>query len=153
VSCCIYSDLRAVEVDRSIERVRVMVGRHGEAIRCDPNAKSHGKRPLNARRLQRKQTTLKSVNITHACEMRGSRWRTDASLSNFLCDGEIDCWHGRMMRIRGVSTRRAHDPAGFKPDAVSASRLGCLRCSNPLSPKWPFLDAVTTREYCYVFRR
>ena len=42
------------------------------------------KRPRNARRLQRKQTTLKSVNILHACEMRGSLSRTDVNLSNFL---------------------------------------------------------------------
>jgi len=53
-------------------------------ISCDPNAKPHGKRPLNARRLQRKQTTRKSVNTMRACETRGSRSRTDANLSNFL---------------------------------------------------------------------
>ena len=64
-----------------------MPSRDGEAIRCDLNATPHGKRPLNARRLQKKQikqATLKSANTTRACEMRGSRWPTDASLLHFL---------------------------------------------------------------------
>src|SRR5262249_4230642 len=77
------SESRCRSHDRNIENVRVMAGRHGEVSRCDPNATRHGKRPLNARRLQRKQTTLKSVNILHACETPGSRSRTDASLLNF----------------------------------------------------------------------
>jgi hypothetical protein len=64
--------------------MKVMGGRYGKAIRCDRNATPHGKRLLSARRLQRKQTTLKSGNILHACEMRGSRSRTEVNLSNFL---------------------------------------------------------------------
>jgi len=76
-------EARCRDYGHSIESVRVKGGPTGESNRCDPNATRHGKRPLSARCLQRKQTTLKSANIMCVCETPGSRSRTDASLLNF----------------------------------------------------------------------
>src|SRR5262249_15754002 len=64
----------------SIESVRG--GPTGGSNRCDPNATRHGKRPLSARCLQRKQTALKSANIMCVCKTPGSRSRIDARLLN-----------------------------------------------------------------------
>ena len=62
----------------------VMVGRHtGNPQMRSKRQTAWDPRPLSARRLQRKQTIPKSANIMHACGMRGSRWRTDASFTVF----------------------------------------------------------------------
>jgi hypothetical protein len=46
-----------------------------EKTRCDPRAKSHGKRPPSVQRWRRKQTTHKSANIMHACFAKS--WRRE----------------------------------------------------------------------------
>jgi len=96
---------------RSIESVRVKGGPTGESNRCDPNATRPGKRPLSARYLQRKQTTLKSTNIMCVCETPGLRSRTDASLLNFPMWRRNSLTH-QAPRSRAESCGGA--PAGFR---------------------------------------
>jgi hypothetical protein len=50
--------------------------------------------------------TLESVNIMHACGMRGPRWRKDASLSDFPAR--------QVRRTRQTKSRRNENPARAK---------------------------------------